>query len=126
METPGGDSNMLPAVLDYWSTTNPTNKMTALGVGPYDGMTSRWIEDGSFVRLQNVTLSFAVPQRLTSRYGLGQMQVYLSGQNLVTWTKYSWYDPEVSSRGTSDLDLGWDDSSYPGIRTFTVGWHVIF
>ena len=126
METPGGDSNMLPAVLGYWSPTNPTNKMTALGVGPYDGMTSRWIENGSFVRLQNLTLAWTVPARLRARAGLGDMKVYFSGQNIHTWTSYSWYDPEVSSRGTSDLDLGWDDSSYPGVRTFTLGVNAGF
>ncbi|MFL5606750.1 MAG: SusC/RagA family TonB-linked outer membrane protein, partial [Gemmatimonadaceae bacterium] len=120
METPGGDTNMLPSVLDYWSPTNPTNAMTALGVGPFDGMTSRWLEDGSFVRLQNVTVGWDVPERFTSRIGSGQSRLYLSGQNLHTWTKYSWYDPEVSSRGTNDQELGWDDSSYPGTRTITL------
>jgi TonB-dependent starch-binding outer membrane protein SusC len=84
-------------------------------------MTSRWIEDGSFVRLQNVTLGYAVPQGLSRRLGMGQLRLYASGQNLFTATKYSWYDPEASSRGTSDLELGWDDSSYPGVRTFTIG-----
>jgi TonB-linked SusC/RagA family outer membrane protein len=126
METPGGDSNMLPSVLNYWSPTNPTNAMTALGIGPFDGMTSRWLEDGSFVRLQNVTLGWNVPEQLSTRIGAGQLRLYLSGQNLLTATRYSWYDPEVSSRGTSDLELGWDDSSYPGTRTITLGLNVVF
>jgi TonB-dependent starch-binding outer membrane protein SusC len=126
METPGGSTNQLRSVLNYWTPNNPTNTMTALGVGPYDGMTSRWVEDGSFVRLQNVTLGWAVPQRLSSRLGMAQLRFYLSGQNLFTATRYSWYDPEVSSRGRSDLDLGWDDSSYPGIRTFSFGMNVDF
>ena len=56
METPGGSSNMLTSVLNYWTPTNPTNAMTALNVSPFDGLTSRWVEDGSFVRLQNVTV----------------------------------------------------------------------
>ena len=55
---------------------------------------------------------------------MANLRVYVSGQNLKTWTKYSWYDPEASSRGTSDLQLGWDDSSYPGVRTFTFGLNV--
>ena len=126
METPGGDSNALRAVLDYWTPENKTNKMTALGVGPYDGMTSRWVEDGSFIRLQNLTIGADIPERLSGRLGLGRMHMYLSGQNLFTQTSYSWYDPEVSSRGTRDLDLGWDDSSYPGVRTFTLGINVVF
>lgn len=126
METPGASSNQLPSVLNYWSPTNHTNTMTGLGIGPYPDMTSRWIEDGSFVRLQNVTLAWTVPARFTSRVGLGDTRLYLSGQNLYTWTKYSWYDPEASSRGTSELQLGWDDSSYPGVRTYTLGWNVVF
>jgi len=126
METPGNGSNQLPSVLNYWSPTNPTNSMTGLGIDPYDGMTSRWLEDGSFVRLQNLTLGLDLPTGFSSRLGTQRLRLYLSGQNLKTWTKYSWYDPEVSSRGTSDLSLGWDDSSYPATRTFTFGVNVGF
>ncbi len=126
METPGGSSNQLRSVLDYWTPTNPTNKMTALDVGPFSGMTSRWIEEGSFVRLQNVTLDWTVPRRLIGRLGMEQVHVYLSGQNLFTFTRYSWYDPEASSRDEDDLELGWDDSSYPGLRTITLGMNVRF
>ena len=126
METPGGSTNMLRSVLDYWTPSNPTNTMTGLGIGPNSLMTSRWVEDGSFVRLQNVTLAWAVPQRFSTRLGMGQLRLYVSGQSLHTFTRYSWYDPEVSSRGTGDLELGWDDSSYPGIKTFTFGLNVDF
>jgi len=126
METPGASSNQLRSVLDYWTPTNPTNTMTALDVGPFSGMTSRWIEEGSFLRLQNLTLDWTVPQRLSGHFGMGQVHVYLSGQNLFTLTRYSWYDPEASSRGTDDLELGWDDSSYPGIRIITFGMNVSF
>ncbi|HKG93302.1 MAG TPA: TonB-dependent receptor, partial [Gemmatimonadaceae bacterium] len=124
MVTPGGSSNMLREVLNYWTPANPTNAMTGLGVAPNSNMISRWVEDGSFVRLQNVTLGWDVPSRLTTRVGMGQLRLYASGQNLATWTKYSWYDTEASSRLTSDrtisdMELGWDDSSYPGVRTVT-------
>jgi TonB-dependent starch-binding outer membrane protein SusC len=126
METPGGDVNALRSTLNFWTPANPTNEMTGLGIGPFGSMSSRWVEDGSFVRLQNVTLGWDVPPRLTGRAGVGNLRLYFSGQNLATWTKYSWYDPEASSRGTSDLELGWDDSSYPGVRTFTLGLNVGF
>jgi TonB-linked SusC/RagA family outer membrane protein len=126
METPGSDVNTLRSTLDYWTPDNPTNSMTALGVGPFGSMSSRWVEDGSFVRLQNVTLGWEVPQRLSAKARLANLRLYLSGQNLATWTNYSWYDPEVSSRGTSDVSLGWDDSSYPGVKTFTLGLNVGF
>ena len=126
METPGSSLNTLASVLSYWTPTNHTNTMTALNIGPYDAMTSRWVEDGSFVRLQNVTIGWELPPQLSGRLGMRQLRVYVSGQNLFTATGYSWYDPEISSRGTNDLTLGWDDSGYPGIRTVTFGMNVGF
>src|SRR5207249_4546811 len=92
METPGGSTNMLRSVLDYWTPTNHTNAMTGLGIGPDNArMSSRWIEDGPFVRLQNVTVDWAVPPTLTRRVGARQVRLYVSGQNLCTATRYSWY-----------------------------------
>jgi len=126
MESPGGSTNMLPSVMNYWTPTNHTNTMTALNIGPYDGMTSRWVEDGSFIRLQNVTVGWEVPSSLSEHLGMRRLRVYASGQNLFTVTRYSWYDPEISSRGTSDLTLGWDDSGYPGTKTITFGMNVGF
>jgi len=126
METPGGSSNMLRSVLNYWTPTNPTNTMTALNVGPNSNLTSRFVEEGSFIRLQNVTAEWAVPRRLSGRLGMGQLLLYVSGQNLFTLTRYSWYDPEVNSRGTNDRELGWDDSSYPGVKSITFGLQAGF
>jgi TonB-linked SusC/RagA family outer membrane protein len=126
METPGDNVNTLRKTLNYWTPGSGINDMTGMGIGPFNAMTSRWVEDGSFVRLQNVTLGWDVPPRLSTRLNMNALRVYASGQNLKTWTKYSWYDPEASSRGTSDLQLGWDDSSYPGVRTFTLGLNVRF
>jgi TonB-linked SusC/RagA family outer membrane protein len=121
METPGDAVNTLRNTLNYWTPGSNINNMTGIGIGPFNAMTSRWVEDGSFVRLQNATLSWQVPQRFAARVNAANLRLYVSGQNLITWTKYSWYDPEASSRGTSDLQIGWDDSSYPGVRTFTFG-----
>ncbi len=127
METPGGSSNMLTSVLNYWSPTNPSNTMTGIGIGPSSNiMSSRWVEDGSFVRLQNVTVQWELPSRWSGHFGMQYLRFYASAQNIFTATRYSWYDPEVSSRGTGDRDLGWDDSSYPGVRTITVGTNLSF
>src|SRR5207244_1660121 len=71
METPGGSSNMLASVLNYWTPTNPTNTMTGLGIAPSSSiMTSRWVEDGSFIRLQNVTLQWELPARWTDHFSM--------------------------------------------------------
>ena len=126
MSTPGNNTNTLRSTLDYWTPTNPTNTMTALGVAPNSNLTSRLVEEGSFVRLQNLTAEWTVPRQFGGRLGMGELQVYMSAQNLFTVTRYSWYDPEVNSRGTNDRELGWDDASYPGVRTVTFGIHASF
>jgi TonB-linked SusC/RagA family outer membrane protein len=126
METPGSDVNALRSTLEYWSPTNPTNSMTGMGIGPFGSMSSRWVEDGSFVRLQNVTIGWDVPPRPDVAREHEQRPALRERPESRTWTNYSWYDPEASSRGVSDLDLGWDDSSYPGVRTFTLGLNVGF
>jgi TonB-linked SusC/RagA family outer membrane protein len=126
MEQPGDATNSLRSTLNYWTPGSGIQNMTGIGIAPFNAMTSRWVEDGSFVRLQNVTFTWNVPQRLASRVNMSSLRLYVSGQNLVTWTKYTWFDPEASSRGTSDLQIGWDDSSYPGVRTFTFGLNVAF
>ncbi|MBB4638508.1 SusC/RagA family TonB-linked outer membrane protein [Longimicrobium terrae] len=126
LSTPGGTGNQLAETANYWSPTNPTNTMTGIGIGPYDAMTSRWVEDGSFLRLQNVTLGVSVPESLRSRFARRSARVYVSAQNLFTWTDYSGFDPETSSRGNTDIELGWDDGNYPGTRTVTLGVNLGF
>jgi TonB-linked SusC/RagA family outer membrane protein len=126
MSTPGNNTNTLRSTLDYWTPTNPTNTMTGLGIPPNSNLTSRWVEEGSFIRLQNVTAEWTLPRQLGGRLGMGDLRVYVSAQNLFTLTRYSWYDPEVNSRGTNDRELGWDDASYPGVRTVTFGIHASF
>src|SRR5205807_4264 len=78
METPGGSSNMLASVLNYWTPTNPTNTMTGLGIAPSSSiMTSRWVEDGSFIRLQNVTLQWELPARWTDHFSMQHLRFYV-------------------------------------------------
>ena len=84
---------------------------------------SRWIENGRFIRLQNVTLGYTV--ELPSRLGVRTTRVYLSGDNLLLFTPYSGYDPEVFvDAGTATRGI--DYLTYPRARTFTLGAHVGF
>ncbi|REE05869.1 SusC/RagA family TonB-linked outer membrane protein [Marinoscillum furvescens] len=80
---------------------------------------SRWIEDGSYIKLKNVNLSYSVPSVLINRVGLSTMTAYVNATNLVTWTKYTGYDPDVNSH--SGLRMGIDEGSYPQSRTVIVG-----
>lgn len=83
------------------------------------------IEDGSFIRLNNLTLGYRLPEDLISRVGLSQFRVYAAGRNLHLWSNYSGYDPEVNSTG-SGLTPGVDFSSYPRSRTYTLGVNLTF
>ncbi|WP_370479150.1 SusC/RagA family TonB-linked outer membrane protein [Tamlana flava] len=83
------------------------------------------VEDGSFLRLNNVTLGYNFPQSWISKLGMSQCRLYATGSNLFIWTKYSGYDPEVNS-SSNPLTPGIDNSSFPRSRSYTVGLNVTF
>ncbi|MBN1820345.1 MAG: TonB-dependent receptor [Prolixibacteraceae bacterium] len=105
-----------------WSGSNSFGQATAV--------VSDWaIEDGSFLRLSTLTLGYTIPQNLSKKIGISQFRVYATGYNLWLWTKYSGYDPEVSTSRSSNygaLIQGLDYSSYPRSRSFTFGVNVTF
>ena len=89
---------------------------------------SRYIEDGSYARLKNVTLGFNLPKEWIQQMGISVFRLYVSGTNLWTLTKYTGFDPEISSfkkqgnYGASGIDL----SGYPSQQTFSVGLNLTF
>ena len=91
---------------------------------------SDWaVEDGSFIRLNVLTLGYSLPKDLISKIGLSQFRIYGTGNNLAIWTDYSGYDPEVSTSRSSayaSLTPGVDYSSFPRSRSYTVGLNVTF
>jgi TonB-linked SusC/RagA family outer membrane protein len=87
-----------------------------------DVISSRFIEDGSYLRVQEVTLGYRLPARLAASAKLENARVYVSGRNLATFTKYSGYNPDVNSAGSdSNVIMGTDYYAYPLPRTFTIG-----
>ncbi len=85
-------------------------------------ISDRFIEDGSYLRIQEITLSWRLPSTWLSGRGLDNARLYVSGHNLHNFTKYSGYDPDVNSNGAgSNIDLGTDYYAYPRARTFTFG-----
>lgn len=83
------------------------------------------IEDGSFLRLNNLTLGYNLPRKWISKLGMTQFRVYVTGRNLKLWTNYSGYDPEVNS-SNNGLTPGVDYSSFPRSRSYTVGLNLTF
>ena len=84
------------------------------------------IEDGSFLRLSNLTLGYTLPQRITKKVWLSKCRIYVTATNLFCWTAYTGFDPEVDTRRSSPLTPGVDYSAYPRTRSFAFGVNLIF
>jgi TonB-linked SusC/RagA family outer membrane protein len=112
--------NQLATVKDHWTPNNPTNYLWAPGRGLTNISTNREVEDASFLRLKNVQLGYNFPIKLLKGTGLSSLRVYFTAQNLWTWTKYTGYDPEVSTRNSA-MTRGFDYSAYPRATTYTLG-----
>ncbi|MFK7921931.1 MAG: SusC/RagA family TonB-linked outer membrane protein [Bacteroidia bacterium] len=89
-------------------------------------ISDRFIEDGSFLRLRNVTLTYHLPQNLLDKLPISDLILYMSGQNLWTLTNYSGYDPEVNRDGGSAISQGIDYGTYPQSRAITGGIQLNF
>ncbi len=117
--------NLVAEIGDRWSPTNASTKVpSAQGYVAYD-ITSRFIEDGSFLRLKNITLGYTLPEVLTRRFYVSKLRIYATAQNLFCLTNYSGYDPEVSVL-SSPLTPGFDWGAYPKSRVFTFGVELQF
>ncbi|MCU4174259.1 SusC/RagA family TonB-linked outer membrane protein [Carboxylicivirga sp. N1Y90] len=79
---------------------------------------SKWLQDGSYIRLRNISVSYRLPKDLVK---IGDLKLSVSAQNLLTITDYKGFDPEVTSTGGSDIDQGLDLGSYPSARSYTLG-----
>ena len=108
------------AYFEAWTPDNPTEKYPAIGkaMGAEElkYMTDRWVEDASFLRISNVSLSYKLP--IPKNKVVQNVSVGVSGRNLYVFTKYSGWDPEVSSYGNSMARVGVDFGSYPTARTY--------
>ncbi|MDL2303232.1 SusC/RagA family TonB-linked outer membrane protein, partial [Dysgonomonas sp. OttesenSCG-928-D17] len=86
----------------------------------------KFVEDGSFLRIQNISLGYNLPRKVISKMGLQNLKVYMNLQNVHTFTKYSGYDPEVGSSNQSVGLTGIDNARYPSPRIYTFGMNVTF
>lgn len=113
--------NQTAKVLDRWTEEGSSNSIPrAIYSDPNKNTrnSDRFIEDGSYLRLKNVTLGYSMSSSFTKKLQIDNLRFYVSGQNLLTLTKYSGFDPEVGG--------GVDHSSYPLTRTISVGLGIKF
>jgi TonB-linked SusC/RagA family outer membrane protein len=121
--------NQFATYADRWTPENTSSNIPGVAAGRGGSLkaySTRTIEDGSFLRLKTVSLGYKVPVDLLKRTKvIKSARVYVSAQNLYTWTNYSGYDPEVSVRNSA-LTPGFDYSAYPRARTITFGINSTF
>ncbi len=91
-----------------------------------NAVSTRFVENGSYLRLQNVTLGYSLPVDIISKIKLSKLRIYASAQNLFTITDYSGYDPEVGSFNQDALITGVDNGRYPTPRLISIGCNVEF
>jgi TonB-linked SusC/RagA family outer membrane protein len=109
-----------------WTATNTTATVHRAEETPAVVISDRYIEDGSYLRLKNVSLGYTFSKKLLSKVKIKSARIYVSGQNLVTWTKYTGYDPEVSSNGQNAVSSGNDTGAYPTSKTVLGGLSLTF
>jgi TonB-linked SusC/RagA family outer membrane protein len=118
-------SNLPSWMLGRWTGEGTSNRIPRYVRGDSRNWKSSdlLVYDGDYMRLKNIMLSYTIPSNLTRRVGIQSLRVYGSGENVLTFTKYHGYDPEISSGGTS---LGIDYGVYPQARVWTLGFNIQF
>jgi len=119
-------TNAAATLNDRWTPTNPSNEIPRASSSPLGIVSERYVEDASFLRLKLITLGYTLPKSVSKKLGTKSVKFYISAENLITWTKYTGYDPEVSSYEQNNLYPGIDFGSYPNSKTFISGLNVTF
>lgn len=126
----GGTVNSTTEALRRWSPTNTETDVPAASLARGYHTSSRWIFDGSYVRLRNISLGYSLSKSVCNTLHLGNVRFYFSGQNILTFTKYRGFDPEVNYRtsgaSAGNLNLGFDYGSYPNAKSYTLGLNLTF
>ena len=117
--------------IDNVRVKNPSTKTPHTSIqdpNDNDRISDRYVEDGSYLRIKNITLGYTFPKALLSKAKIENLRVYVNIQNLYTFTKYSGYDPEVgaSTQDSSGLTYGIDNGRYPSPAMYSFGLNITF
>jgi TonB-linked SusC/RagA family outer membrane protein len=122
-------TNQLASSANFWTPTNSNSNIPAPRGGISNNnlvMSDRFLESASFLRVQNVRLGYTLPEKWINKAKLSRFNVYVSGQNLYVFTKYSGLDPEIGSLNQNPIYTNIDMGRYPIPRTLTVGINAQF
>jgi TonB-linked SusC/RagA family outer membrane protein len=124
LELGTGYTNSTTVLLNRWTTTNTNTDVHSAFQDPAPTISDRFIEDGSYLRLKSLSVGYTFPASLLKKSTFKKVRVYVTGQNLLTLTKYTGYDPEVSSNEQSSITLGVDNGAYPNSKSVVAGISV--
>jgi hypothetical protein len=131
LESLQGGDNQLEAVTRRWQNPGDITDIPRATSDPTKAaenkrVSSRFIEDGSYFRVKNLTLGYTFNKGLINKIKLSSLRVYFTTQNLLTFTRYSGLDPEVNYSGDDNTVIGTDFFTYPQSRSFNVGMNLKF
>ena len=112
--------------MNRYTPTNTNTDVKEAYQDPAITISDRFIEDATYYRLKNISFGYAIPKAVLSKIRIQALRIYISAQNAITWTKYTGFDPEVSSNGQSLINKGVDDSVYPNNKSYQVGLSLTF
>jgi hypothetical protein len=121
--------NQLSSVANYWTPANPNSNIPTPRASFGNNnlvMSDRFLEDASYLRIQNVRLTYNLPNNIAHALKMTHLKAYVSGQNLYVFTKYSGLDPEVGSLNQNPILQNVDYGRYPTPRVITFGLNVEF
>jgi TonB-linked SusC/RagA family outer membrane protein len=121
LELATGYVNGSTELLNRWTPTNINTDVKAAYQDPAITISDRFIEDASYVRLKNISFGYNLPKSIAAKIRTQNVRLYVSGQNLATWTNYTGYDPEASVNGQNLINRGIDNSVYPNNKSVQLG-----
>jgi hypothetical protein len=121
-----GDVTDIPRLTTYSGDPTVNGGSANNYGGNVANLSSRYLEDGSFIRLKNITLGYTIPESITKKWHINKLRANISASNLLTFTNYKGLDPEVSSQGGNQNTAGYDWATVPQPRTIQVGLNVTF
>jgi len=122
-----GLNTLKAAYDDHWTPNNTDAAYPIISSSENVKASDRFIEDGSYLRLKNIQLAYNLPCDNLGIKFIRSAQIFVSGQNLLTLTNYSWWDPDVNSNGGSNsIRQGIDYNTYPTAKTVTLGINIGF
>lgn len=121
LELGTGYTGAVATLLNRWTPDNTVTDVHKAIENPAVTISDRFVEDGSYIRLKSISLGYGLPQKQLTKIKIKAARIYISGSNLLTWTNYTGYDPEVNTNGQNSISSGMDRGAYPTAKSIVAG-----